>query len=75
MLIFCECFIKMVMLYQDPDGHSVGTTPSFDATVPNFFTNQSNTSSEEREILIRRIEEKDTKINELILQIKSLTVL
>ena len=66
----------MVMLYQDPDGHSVGTTPSFDATVPNFFTNQSNTSSEEREILMRvRIEEKDTKINELILQIKSLTVL
>ena len=65
----------MVMLYRDPDGLAVGKTPSSDFTVPNFFTtNQLNSGDEEKEMLMRRIEEKDSKINELTLQIKALTV-
>ena len=65
----------MVMLYQDPDGHAVGKTPSSDFTMPNLLTTkQLNGGDEEKEMLLRRIEEKDSKINELTLQIKALMV-
>ena len=65
----------MVMLYQDPDGQAVGKTPSSDFTMPNLFTTtQLSSGDEEKKMLMRTIEEKDSKINELTLQIKALTV-
>ena len=67
--------IQMVMLYQDPGGKSVGTTPTaFDVTVPNFLTTPLNTSEGEKEMLMRRIQEKDDKIDELREQIRAMKV-
>ena len=65
----------MVMLYQDPGGKSVGTSPTaLDVTVPNFLTTPLNTSEEEREMLMRRIQEKDNEIDELRKEIRAIKV-
>ena len=65
----------MVMLYQDPNGEAVGTTPSLEATSPKFITNQSNTSENDRVTLLEReMREKENKINELTLEINALKV-
>ena len=64
----------MVMLYQDPNGEAVGTTPSLEAT-PRFITNQSNSSENDRVTLLEReMREKENKINELTLEINALKV-
>ena len=67
----------MVMLYQDPDGESVGITPSLDTSVPKFTTTQSTTangSGEQVIVLEKTVQEKENKIKELTLEINALKV-
>ena len=65
----------MVMLYQDPRGKSIGTsTTAHDVTVPNLLTTPLNTSEEEKEMLMRRIQEKDNEIDKLKKEIRAIKV-
>ena len=66
----------MVMLYQDPEGESVGNfTPSLEASAPNFSMNQSNTDHVERvNLLEKTLQEKEKTISELQHQVKVLKV-
>ena len=67
----------MVMLYQDPSGESVGKTPSMDVSVPKFSASDNNQSvvTEEKVILLERsVQEKESRINELTLEIATLKV-
>ena len=65
----------MVMLYKDPDGDTVGRTPSLDVNnAIRSTTNQSGNSNDETEALTRTVEEKDARINELTQEIDSLKV-
>ena len=69
--------MQMVMLYRDPEGESVGKTPSLDASMPKI-TNQSITNSsnveEKMAILEKSVQEKDTRINELVIEVSTLKV-
>ena len=67
----------MVMLYQDPTGESVGTTPSNSLAPPKFITTQSTTSNNADEkvtMLEKALLEKESRINELTLEVKNLKV-
>ena len=67
----------MVMLYQDPSGESVGKTPSMDVSFPKLSASDNNKSvvTEEKVILLERsVQEKESRINELTLEIATLKV-
>ena len=74
--ILNDFHVQMVMLYQDPEGESVGNfTPSLEASAPNFSMNQSNTDHVERvNLLEKTLQEKEKTISELQHQVKALKV-
>ena len=66
----------MIMLYRDPKGEGVGNfTPSLgqSGSGPNHLS-ASNTNGEEKATLLKTLREKEDKINELMLEIKTLKV-
>ena len=59
----------MVMLYRDPSGEAIGSKPS---DIPAF---KGAVSEEEKEMLLKVIQEKDDKIEELTVENNALKVI
>ena len=67
----------MVMLYQDPNGESIGVTHSNNASSVKITTSRNtaaNDLEEKMAVLEKKVEEKENKITELTLEIDALKV-
>ena len=63
----------MVMLYRDRGGKAIGSKPS-DISTFNFIASQGTVSKEEKEMLLKVIQEKEDKIEELTVENNALKV-
>ena len=64
----------MVMLYHDPSGEAVGSNPS-DISTFYVVASQGTVSKEEKEMLLKVIQEKEDKIEELTVENNALKVI
>ena len=64
----------MVMIYRDPSGEAVGSKPS---TIPTFnvIASQGSGYEEEKEMLLKVIQEKEDKIEALTAENNALKVI
>ena len=64
----------MVMLYRDPSGETIGSKPT-DISTFSVITSQGTVSEEEKEILLKVIQEKEDKIEQLTVENNALKVI
>ena len=63
----------MVMIYRDPSGEAIGSKPSAVPTF-DFIASHGSVSEEEKEMLLKLIQEKDDKIEQLTVENNALKV-